>query len=74
MAKYRVVIDKGACIGAADCMNIEPSIFKVVNGKAEAQKSEIDESELKKGLSAAKSCPTNAIKIINIETGQEIPI
>ena len=72
MARYKAEVDKTKCIGAAICVEIDPSNYKLVEGKAEVQKQEFSELELKKNISAVKNCPTSAIRIIDLETGQEV--
>ncbi|MBN2454270.1 ferredoxin [Candidatus Woesearchaeota archaeon] len=82
MAKYRIVYDRNACIGAAACVASKPDSWKlddenkaVLNGSTEKDgkfELEFEEPELQKHLEAARACPTNAIHIINTETGEEL--
>ncbi len=73
MAKYRIIFDRDACIGAYACVAVAPDTWKEGDdGKAVLVKDVFDEEELEKQLDAARACPVNAIKIINLETGEEI--
>lgn len=72
MTDYKIIIDKNACIGAGNCVKIDPATYKLAEGKAEILKSKISDDDLKKNLNAVKNCPTNAIKIIDISTEKEV--
>lgn len=76
MAKYKIVYDRDACIGAAACAAIDAVRFKMNDdGKADL----INGKEDKPGLwilevdelgdieEAAKACPVNVIKVEKIE-------
>lgn len=60
-------IDKGACIAQGDCVDIAPEAFEL-GRTAEVIGTATD----KKILEAAKSCPTQAIEVIDSETGDAI--
>ena len=84
--KYRVKIDRLLCIGAASCVALEPKVFAldqeakaVLVDPQDSTKEhpgeytyEVDEQQAEMIMIAAKSCPTNAISIIDEETGQQI--
>jgi len=82
--KYRVELDREACIGAAACVAVDPDNWTIVeDGKVDLKDSkkdnktgffvrEIDESELKKWMESAESCPVNVIHIIDLETGKRL--
>lgn len=85
MKKYRVKIDRLLCIGAASCVALEPKVFAldseakaVLTDPSDPEKQyqeysyEVDENEAEMIIMAAKSCPTNAISVIDEETGQQI--
>ena len=72
MANYAVTVDKEACIGAGSCTEIDGALFKLVDGKATVLRAVIDESQLAKALEAARSCPSNAISIKNLETNSKV--
>ncbi len=81
----KVKVDRELCIGAASCVAVAPNTFELDSeGKAVIKKkdgvmtsglvsySEINDNETNI-LNAAKSCPTNAIVIVEVdETGKEI--
>lgn len=66
--KFLVRIDPDKCIGCGSCESISEAMFKVnEKGKAEVI-SQNGEDEDK--LLAAQACPTNAIEVIDLETGE----
>lgn len=82
---FKVKVDRGLCIGAASCAAIAPQTFDLDSeGKAVIKKkdgtttsdfvnySDINDSETNI-THAAKSCPVNAIVIVEVdEKGNEI--
>lgn len=62
MRKYKVTIDKEACIGCAACTALCDN-FIMDGDKAKAKKMIISEKELAKNKEAENSCPVNAIKV-----------
>jgi ferredoxin len=63
----RVQIDKQECLAYGDCAELAPGAFEVRDvaelvGRAPAE-------EL---LNAARACPTEAITLIDAETGEQI--
>ncbi|MDP3987831.1 MAG: ferredoxin [Candidatus Levybacteria bacterium] len=85
MAKYKVKVDRALCIGAATCVAVSPKVFELDSeGKAVILKKDqtktsdvveyenIDDTE-ENILNAAKSCPVDAIVIVEVDdTGNEI--
>lgn len=82
--KIKVKVDPQLCIGAASCIVVAPEHFElntegkaeVKNGEHEAMQGyeldlEVDEAGKEKLLDAAKSCPTQAIFVID-ETGKQL--
>jgi len=81
----KVKVDRALCIGAASCVAVAPNTFELDSeGKAVIKKkdgsmtsdltaySDINDEEVNI-LNAAKSCPTNAIIIVEVDdTGKEI--
>ena len=71
VGKYNVKVDRGLCIGAASCVAISPAVFEldgekkavIVKGASDAEENV---------LLAAQSCPTKAIIITDVETGQQV--
>lgn len=83
--KLKVRIDRNLCIGAASCVALEPKVFgldaeakAVVLNPSDSAKQynefvyEVDEAQAESILTAAKSCPTNAIIVEEVETGKQI--
>lgn len=85
MAKYKVKVDRALCIGAASCVAVAPNTFDLDGeGKAVIKKKDgtstsdfvnyddINDEEANI-MNAAKSCPVNAIVIVEVdEKGNEI--
>lgn len=68
--KYKVKVIRSKCIGAASCVAIAPKVFVLdaTNLAYVISEEELDETK----LLAAQSCPTSAIEIENIETGEKV--
>ncbi|HKL16965.1 MAG TPA: ferredoxin [Patescibacteria group bacterium] len=65
MSKFKVIINKEACIGCGSCEAVCPGNFKMENGKAKAIKEVIEDTKCSQ--MAAESCPTDAIEIKKID-------
>lgn len=85
MRRLKVRIDRNLCIGAASCVALEPKVFgldaeakAVVLAPDDSAKQyneftyEVDEVQEESILTAAKSCPTNAIIVEDIDSGKQI--
>ncbi|MEK6936787.1 MAG: DUF4346 domain-containing protein [Nanoarchaeota archaeon] len=83
MKKLRVELDMEKCIDNRSCISIDPSHFESKNHKAFLKKGhtnnntqvlelELPDNEAEKLIKAASSCPTNSIKVINLEDNKEI--
>jgi ferredoxin len=71
IGKYKVVIDRSLCIGAASCIALSPSVFDLdTEGKAVFVDGAEDSFE--NIVLAAQSCPTRAVIIEDTETGELI--
>ena len=82
---YKVKVDRELCIGAASCVAVAPNTFELDSeGKAVIKKkdgtmtsdfvnySDINDEEVNI-LNASKSCPVNAIIIVEVdEQGNEV--
>ncbi len=81
----KVKVDRGLCIGAASCVAVAPNTFELdAEGKAVIKKKDgsmtsdfvnyADINDIEDNiLNSAKSCPVNAIIIVEVdETGKEI--
>ena len=82
MAKYRIIYDRDACIGAAACEDLDSDRFKISpdDGKANLKGGKedkpglfiLDVNYLGTSEEAAKACPVQAIKIKDLENNKDI--
>jgi ferredoxin len=86
ISRYRIIIDRNLCIGAATCVALEPKVFQLdkenkavlIDPQDPAKTHNEFVYEVNGGfekesiLMAAKSCPTNAIIVMDEETGKQI--
>jgi len=72
MAKFKIIYDRDACIGAAACAALDPERFEMnTDGKADLLKGKeekpglwvLEVGDLGEAQEAADGCPVNAIKI-----------
>lgn len=68
--KYKVTVDRPKCIGAASCVAIAPKVFGLDEKNLAYVISEDELDDIK--LLAAQSCPTAAIIVEDIESGQQV--
>jgi len=59
----KATVDRDTCAGHAVCESVCPSVFKIVDGKAQVVVNEVPEEKESLCREAAQSCPTQAIKI-----------
>jgi len=73
MSRWKVSVDKNVCISSAMCVAIAPGRFVLDkqqrSGPVEAQ---IDPDEVVRD--AAASCPSQAISLIDADTGQPVDL
>jgi len=68
--KYKIKIDRNLCIGAASCVALAMKTFALDSeNKAIILEGNGDEAEAIE--LAAESCPTKAIILENVETGEQ---
>jgi ferredoxin len=60
-------VDHEACVGSGVCAGIAPNLFRLVNDKSEPVQADIEPDE--EVLAAADSCPMDAIRVIEVATG-----
>ena len=66
MAKVRIEHDRPNCIGCAACSAIAPDQWEMnADGKVDAKKTEVEDSEKDLAVQAAESCPVNVIHVID---------
>lgn len=71
IGKYKVEVIREKCISAASCVAIAPAVFDLDEEQIAIildQNGNDDETK----LLAAQSCPTAAIIITNLETGEQV--
>jgi ferredoxin len=61
-------VDKNTCIGSAVCVGTVPNRFKLVNDKSEPVDEVIGPDD--EVISAAESCPMEAILVADADTGE----
>lgn len=67
----KIVVNRGKCIAAANCIGIAPKVF-ALDGARKAfvvDSTGADESAL---VEAAEVCPTEAISLFDDETGEQL--
>lgn len=69
--KYQVKVINDKCIGAASCVAVAKMTFKL-NEKNIADVIDQDGNVDEEKMLAAQSCPTAAIEVINVETGEKV--
>ena len=84
MKQYKIIYERGECIGVAACAAVNPEVWemdefnkaKLVKGSfnEETGKFEriIHENDLQANIEAAQVCPVSIIHIIDIETGKQL--
>ncbi len=71
VGKYQIKVVRNMCIGAATCVAVSPSTYKLdSDNKAVVQTAGTDTPE--NILMAAQSCPTRAIVVVDTETGKQV--
>jgi ferredoxin len=68
--KYKVEILRDKCIGAASCVAIAPKVFALDKEQKAIIIGDDELDDMK--LLAAQSCPTMAIVVTDIETGEQV--
>ncbi|HKY73924.1 MAG TPA: ferredoxin [Patescibacteria group bacterium] len=68
--KYKVTVLRDKCIGAASCVAIAPKVFALDSEQKAVIIGQDELDDVK--LLAAQSCPTAAIVVTDIETGEQV--
>ncbi|WP_067025055.1 ferredoxin [Streptomyces dysideae] len=66
-SRWRISVDRGACIGSGVCMGDRPDRFMLRNGQSEPIDAEINADD--EVLAVADSCPREAIRIVEVSSG-----
>lgn len=69
--RYQVKVDVEKCIGAASCVAVAALTFKLNDDNKAEVLSQDGNSDNEKML-GAQSCPTGAIEVIDIQTGDKL--
>jgi ferredoxin len=69
--KYQVKVDPSKCIGAASCVAVAVKTFKL-NQEDKAEIMDQDGNSDEEKMLAAQSCPTGAIEVYDIATGEKV--
>jgi ferredoxin len=70
--KYRVVVIKDKCIGAASCVAVAPKAFKLNDQQIAEVLPTITQDTDENLLLSAQSCPTLAIEVYDTATGEKV--
>ena len=65
--KLKVHIDRDACLAYGDCAELAPQAFEV-DDTAHL----VGSAPLRQMVEAARACPTEAIRLVDAETGEQI--
>lgn len=68
---YKVVIIKNQCIGAASCVAVTPEVFRL-NQQNIAEFVSGGQTNLQNLLFGTQACPTQAIEVYHLKTGQKL--
>jgi ferredoxin len=66
-SKVEVQIDKEACLAYGDCAELAPEAFQV-----EDTARLVGSAPLEKLIDAARACPSEAITLLDADTGEQI--
>lgn len=67
---YKIKIIPSMCIGAASCLAVSPDLYELEDNIAQLKNNGTD--TLENILLSAQVCPTRAIEVYNIETGDKL--
>lgn len=71
IGKYKVKVVRSLCIGATTCVAVAPATFAMDAENKAIIKEDSSDAEATI-LMAAQSCPTQAIVVIDTETGKQV--
>ena len=71
IGNYKVKVLRDACIGAASCVALSPAVFEL-DAENKAVVIETGQDTPEAILMAAQSCPTKAIVITDVQTGEQV--
>ena len=65
---HKVIVDQSACIAQGDCEELAPDVF-LVQGNVSTV---VGHAPLNQLLIAARACPTEAITVVDEESGEQL--
>jgi len=71
MAKLKIVVDPEACIGDSICCDEAPETFEMNDDNIAEVKDPVGDDQ-ETILNAARSCPVEAITVIDEDTGEQL--
>jgi ferredoxin len=71
IGKYKVIIMRDLCIGAASCIALSPTVFDL-DEESKAVFVESPDDSPENIILAAQSCPTKAVIVIDTESGETV--
>jgi len=71
IGKYKVKVVRSLCIGATTCVVVAPATFAMDAENKAVIKEDSSDAEATI-LMAAQSCPTQAIVVIDTQTGKQV--
>jgi len=66
--RWRIIVDQDSCIGSGVCVGDLPHRFRIAGGRSQPIDVEIGADE--EVLAAADSCPREAIRVVDVATGE----
>ena len=67
----KIVVHRGKCIAAANCIGMAPRVF-MLDGMKKAIVIDAKGADRQTIVEAAQLCPTEAIELVDEETGERI--
>jgi ferredoxin len=67
----KIVVDRGKCIAAANCIGMAPKVF-ALDGQKKSIVIDAKGADDPTIVEAAEVCPTEAIQLLDEETGEQI--
>lgn len=69
--RWRVEVDRGVCIGSAQCVHHAPDGFRLDTAR-QSHPAETETDANEKVLAAAESCPVEAIALTVLGSGEPV--
>lgn len=68
--RWRIIVDQHACIGSGVCAGDLPHRFQIIADRSQPIDAEIEADP--EVLAAADSCPREAIRVVDMTTGETL--